>query len=336
MAESIERLVLGDSGIEVSRIGYGTYHLREKLGGSDAIDSLARAFDAGVTLFDTSDNYGTEDLIGLAVSEGALPRDEVVIATKTGLATSAQEHLAWQAEEKRVDTSPERIQHQVDKSLRMLGQDVDVIDLYQLHAYDPNADPEGIAQVMDELIAQGKIRSWGVSNYPWEKLDTLLGICSKGRTAMPVSTQPFFNLPEPIDINIAGPSAEGLTTLAHSPLLKGMLTDTAVDRFADAVSDDHPEEIREGINALKELQEYAHEREMTLAQLAMGWVVTLKNTVLLTACTSEEYLADAIAASKVEIYHNDPELSAIRGRLHAVNFGRVAIQIMKRDKIYYR
>src|SRR5690606_27111240 len=118
------------AGIDVPafRIGYGTYHLLDKMNASEAIDSFGEAYQSGINLYDTSDNYGTELAIGRAVSAGVLPRDRVIIATKTGLGTTLREQTSWNEAGRRYNTDPDRIRRQVDNSLRVLGDDVGVID----------------------------------------------------------------------------------------------------------------------------------------------------------------------------------------------------------------
>lgn len=335
----MRQVPLGNSGLTASAIGYGTYHLREKLGGSDAIDSLAKAFDAGVTFFDTSDNYGTEELIGLAVAEGALPREEIVIATKTGLATSAEEHLGWTREGKTSDTSPARIRKQVDKSLRMLGREVDVIDVYQLHVHDPVTSPDEVCATMDALIAEGKIRTWGVSNHEASELSALLAASDTQKTARPVTSQPFLNVINGVGNDAVSAVSEELTVLAHSPVLKGILVDEIVDQLDVAARADTRAEMQsfiQGISALVELQQYAKSRDLSLAQFAIAWAANMPSTVVLSACTNDQYLQDALRGAACTLDVMDPELLAIQQKFTELNFANIAANIMRSTKIYYR
>jgi aryl-alcohol dehydrogenase-like predicted oxidoreductase len=339
MTERLRQVSIGGSELKVSKIGYGTYHLREKLGASEAIDSLGRAFEAGVNLFDTSDNYGTEDLIGLAVSEGVLPRDEIVIATKTGLATSAREHLEWVDTGKRCDTSPSRIRKQVEASLRLLGRQVDVIDLYQLHTHDANQAPHEIVNVMDELIEEGKIRAWGVSNHSMDDVRGLLEACDDEAVARPVTSQPFLNIVNGTGEEVLGPAEERMTILGHSPLLKGLLTDETLDEYSRlAERDDSPQihDFKMGLRCLKQIQRYARQRGLTLAQFSVAWAANINDAVVLSACTSQEYLEDAIRGANTSVDIDDPELAEVVGELQVTDFASQAADIMRSAKIYYR
>lgn len=340
------RIPLGDSGLEVSRVGFGTYHLPQKLDGIGCLRALGRASARGVTLFDTSDNYGSEVLIGAAIARRYLPRDEVVIATKTGLATSLEHRRELDAAERRYDTSPERVRRQVDASLTMLG--VNEIDLYQLHAYDPKVSASEQAGVMDELVGKGKIRAWGVSNYPADALINLVTACDDNGLTRPVSSQPFFNLlADDADGQVSLSRGFDLTTLAHSPLVKGMLTDTALYELDKSISaEDGSEDLDEDNKAaldlysqftteLENLRQYGKERNLSLAQLAIAWAASHPNTVVLSACTNDAYLDDAIIGVNHQIDPNSEELAPIRDRLVAMNATQLAIHLMRGNKHYY-
>lgn len=327
----------------VSSVGFGTYHLRDKIGASEAIDAMGAAYEAGITLYDTSDNYGTEELIGLAVREGVLPRDEVVIATKTGLATYAQEHLAWQAEDKHVDITPVRIREQVEKSLRLLGEDVGVIDLYQLHSYDPSIPPHLPVRAMNRLMEEGKIRAYGVSNYPAQAIADVLHVCDEEGFEYPATSQPFANLVNGWD-EAAGllTSAEGITTLAHSPLHKGLLSESMLSRLDDLITQAEPRggdfsDLKLGLGYLAELRSRAWDTNHSLTQLALAWVAMHPNTVVLSSPTDDERLHDVKEA--VAWKPDDKILELIDEAQTAfakTGFVDQTLRLMKNMKIYYR
>ena len=346
MAEALRTVELGNSGIKASVIGYGTYHLGDKLDEFSALLSMGHAFDRGVTLFDTSDNYGTEGLIGIAVREGYLPRDEVVIATKTGLGTSYAHQVALRRAKRKGDTSPNRIRQQVDKSLAVLGKDVGVIDLYQLHTYDDTVPPAEQAAVMQELIDAGKIRSWGVSNYPIPALTRLIDACDAEGVVHPVTTQPFLNVVSGAGEVGFNAATKGMTVLAHSPLLKGMLTGSAVDKMtahvraeAADISDEERagyDAFKKGLEALTELRNYAQMRGLTLAQFAISWAANRPNTVVLTACTNEQYLDDAITGAAHTLDTTDPKVLGIQRTFRELPFAAQSLALMRDMKYYYR
>jgi aryl-alcohol dehydrogenase-like predicted oxidoreductase len=340
-----EQVPLGDSGMSASAVGFGTYHLREKLGASEAIDAMGSAFEAGITLYDTSDNYGTEELIGLAVREGVLPRDQVVIATKTGLATSAQEHLAWSTEGKSIDTSPERVKKQVEKSLRLLGEDVGIIDLYQLHGR--GSWGYTTARAMDELIKEGKIRAYGISNYSAADMADLLCACEEEGLAKPTTSQPFANAIYGFDDEAAAVMARegGMTILAHSPLHKGMLSEemiaTAYDWVKEAEAAGHAKEeiasLKEGLALLESLSERAIEAGHNLARLAVAWVATHPDTVVLSSPTNSSRLNDVYEGAAWQL--DDETLEAVRdaqGKFKELNFANMTLNLMRILKIYYK
>jgi aryl-alcohol dehydrogenase-like predicted oxidoreductase len=336
---------LGNTDMSVSSVGFGTYHLREKLGPSDAIDAMGAAHEAGITLFDTSDNYGTEELVGLAVREGVLPRDEIVIATKTGLATSAEEHMAWTTADKRIDTSPERVTEQVEKSLRLLGEDVGVIDLYQLHGR--GAGGYSTARVMNRLIDEGKIRAYGVSNYLADDMADILCACEEEGLAKPEATQPFVNAIYGFDDGVSAAMArkEGMTILAHSPLHKGMLSEEMIRAVNDAVEewkaggDDSKElaALEEGLPILTGLSERALEAGHNLARLGIAWVAQHPGTVVLSSPTTSSRLDDAKEGVNWKLDEETLDaISEAQRKFKDLNFDNITLNLMRMLKIYHR
>jgi aryl-alcohol dehydrogenase-like predicted oxidoreductase len=345
--EGLRAVSLGENGPDVSVIGYGTYHLLDKLDAYTAIESMGRAYEAGITLFDTSDNYGTELAIGKAVAEGVLPRENIFITTKTGLATSATEALEWDRN-KSTNTSPRRIHKQVEKSLWLLGDAVGHIDLYQLHAYDPEANPFEIAYTMQDLIYEGKVGAYGVSNYPAEAITKLLEVCDYYGYPKPVSSQSFYNVLTSFDNQEAIDTAHssGLTVLAHSPLHKGALTSLAIDIVESGIieAEQHEERDKEvvqtlqaGVKDLKQLQEYAQSKGQSLATLSLAWLAMQGNTVVLSACTEPEYLENAVEAANWQIDDEGLNLiSEVRSKENTRDFAGLMFKVMQRTKLYYR
>lgn len=328
------------------RIGFGTYHLMDKMNASTAIDTLGTAFEQGVNLFDTSDNYGTELVIGRAVSAGVIRREDVIIATKTGLGTTLREQQAWDAEGRKYNTDPERVRKQVDNSLLVLGDDVGVIDLYQLHVHDPNVPHEAHAELMSELIDEQKIHAWGISNYSAGALADLLAACDERGLVRPVTSQPFDNMVNIHAADVALAKAEGLTVLTHSPLLKSVLTNKRLQELQAVLDGIHlggdPKEqeiidsLRPTAMALEQLAEMAQDRGYTLAQLAIAWTLREPGTATLTTPTNKQYLEESIGASQ---WHVDPELlaavNAMRSDERSVStFSNVSHGLVRRMRGY--
>lgn len=278
MSLETEPVQIGDISVAAARLGYGTYHLLDKINASQALDSFAEAFEVGINLFDSSDNYGTKSIIGRAVSAGILPRDEVIIATKTGLATTLPE----QRQMKELsgaghDTTTQRVRAQIDNSLRVLGDDVGCIDLYQLHVPDERVSHEEHAELMSELIESGKIVEYGLSNYSKEQLEQFLAACDDRGLRRPAAIQPYFNMLAAKSIPEVGLAQdEGIVVLAHSPLLKGALAglrrEKALELFNSIVSSDSEGEIDQFVidnflavhGAIDDIEQTAESQERTL------------------------------------------------------------------------
>ncbi|MBK1620830.1 general stress protein [Lamprobacter modestohalophilus] len=182
----MEYTTLGDSGIEVSRIGLGTWAIGGWMWGAtdheQSVETIRHAVDLGITFIDTAAVYGmgrSEEIVGDALQRHGL-RDKVVLATKCGLNWSDDHQQVWR------EATRERIMREVDDSLRRLQ--TDRIDLYQVHWPDPKTPIEETARAMDELLQAGKIRAIGVSNYNAAQMDAF-------RAVAPLhANQPPYNL----------------------------------------------------------------------------------------------------------------------------------------------
>lgn len=311
---------LGNSDLEVSTVGFGTYKLGIKPSASEALDLLGHAFDAGVNLFDTSDNYpGAEMLLARAIADGTLPRDDIVISDKTGFAGPEYEHYEFVARGVRQDLSPERIRRKVDDSLRVLG--VDEIDLYQVHVYDPAVEPIAIVRVMNDLIGLGKIRHWGVSNY--NNAQDLVDIYEAAKDADlqgPITLQNGYNVFNARN-SWAVPVARdlGMTVLAFSPLQRGAVSERlfeAVPHFRElaGMSIDEPDltdEVREDIEharqqlpvieGLRPMQAYGDELGANMQRLAIAWLMHQPATIPLLGTYKQEHFDDLIQAVDLQI-----------------------------------
>ena len=155
----MQHITLGRSGLDVSRIAFGTWQLGGDWGPTDraeAIAAIRQAADAGVTFFDTAQAYGfgaSEQILGDALA--VLPREEVVIATKGGLRQTAKGLVR--------DSSAKWIREGVEASLEALG--TDYVDLFQLHWPDPDVPFEETADALAKLVADGQVLHVGVSNF---------------------------------------------------------------------------------------------------------------------------------------------------------------------------
>ncbi len=271
----MEHVTLGDTNIEASRIGLGTWAIGGWLwGGTDEADSIRTihaAIDKGVTLIDTAPVYGSgvsEELVGKAVRETG-GRDRLVIATKLG--------LEWFDDGRVVrNSSRERILMEAEDSLRRLG--TDTIDVYQVHWPDPRVPFEETAAAMAELYEQGKIRAVGVSNYSPEQMDAF-------RQAAPLhTTQPPYNLFERRVEEDVLPYCikHGVTSLTYGSLCRGLLSGRmkADTQFG---GDDlrgrmdpkfKPPRYAQYLEAVRQLDDFAREHfGRRVIHLAVRWVL---------------------------------------------------------------
>jgi len=346
MAE-LGEVQLVNSDLVVSQIGYGTYHLGEKLDFISAVDSLRAAFEAGITLFDTSDNYqGSEAIIGHAILKGALPRDYITIATKTGLATSWYEAADWREHKIKADCSPNRVRAQLEKSLETMG--VDEVGLYQYHVRDERVPHAEAAGVMNDLIDEGKIRAWGVSNYSNAEIDELIETCEAEGLQPPSTTQPAHSVLNGVLQQDPG----RISVVAHSSLAKGLLVGSAVDRIQhvfshiggaelDAMEEQEREEILRAKRAselLAQLRDYAESYGLSLQQFAIGWILS-RGAVALTSPTTPHYLSDlkVAVASTSNLAGEDPDdLEEIRRSMFDSRGLGTLLKIVMADKPYYQ
>jgi aryl-alcohol dehydrogenase-like predicted oxidoreductase len=219
---------LGRSGLHVSRIAFGTWELGGDWGSFDedaATATIRRAVDLGVNFFDTAQGYGfgaSERLLGKALRpELVRERDQIVIATKGGLRLTDSGLVR--------DASPEWLRQGVDASLAALG--VDYIDLYQVHWPDPAVPMSETAGALAELIAAGKIRHVGVSNYDTTQMDEFSATLSV-ETVQP----PFHLFRREIEAEVLPYCrVHDIGVLVYGPLAHGLLTGTleAETKFAD-------------------------------------------------------------------------------------------------------
>ncbi|HEX4152241.1 MAG TPA: aldo/keto reductase [Steroidobacteraceae bacterium] len=278
----MESINIGNSGIESSRIGLGTWAIGGWMwGGTDeaqAIATIRTAIDREITLIDTAPAYGfgkSEEIVGKALETANL-RSRVIIATKAG--------LDWNDGNPQRDSRPARLRQELEDSLRRLR--TDYIDLYQIHWPDPLVPIEEVAAELARMRDEGKIRAIGVSNFSPRQMEVF-------RAVAPLhAVQPPYNLFErDIDADVLPYAARsGLTVLAYGALCRGLLSgsitrDTTFGgddlrrtdpKFADAALRDRY------LRAVAELDALAAERfDRTVLSLAVRWVLDRGPTIAL-------------------------------------------------------
>ncbi|MEV4617340.1 aldo/keto reductase [Asanoa sp. NPDC049573] len=263
---------LGRSGLDVSRVAYGTWQLGGDWGDFDesaVIEAIRSAHDLGINLFDTAQGYGfgsAEELLGRALrSTLRTDRDSVVLASKGGINPNS---------ERTRDARAGFLRAGVEASLRALG--VDHIDLYQVHWPDPATPAEETATALQRMVDEGKIRHVGVSNYGVAELTAFEAV-------RPVETlqSPLHLFQREVQDEIL-PYARGLDIgfLAYSPLGSGMLSGALnpstrfpeSDWRADATAF-IGDSFARNLAIVDDLAAFAARRSMTVAQLAVAWVL---------------------------------------------------------------
>jgi aryl-alcohol dehydrogenase-like predicted oxidoreductase len=307
---------IGSVGEKIPVIGLGTYHLLDRVVEDQVPGILQQAQAVGINFLDTSDNYGYEQVLRAAIMDAEKPED-FFIASKTGLALTYEEYVALQGQGRIADLSPERVRTNFENSCAMLG--AKVIDLLQVHAYDIATSAEVVVHTMNSLLERNSIRYYGVSNYSREQFEELLGVCDRLGLARPATIQPQYSLlgAHMIDQGIELAKEEGITVLAHSPLMKGVLTDGFLDTFdgilkknRDAgVPDERVQDFQRANDEIKRLHEYAKRRGYSLSEYALAWLINQPRVVALTACITPEYVDSAVRATEWELDDEGIELA---------------------------
>jgi aryl-alcohol dehydrogenase-like predicted oxidoreductase len=270
----MEFTTIAGSSLRSSRIGLGTWAIGgSSWGGTDeaeAIRAINAAVERGINLIDTAPVYGfgrAEEIVGKALALSR-QRDQVILATKAGLEWNEREQIFR-------NSSPQRIQTEIDASLRRLR--TEVIDLYQVHWPDPKTPIEQIAQTLTELQHGGKIRAIGVSNYTTDQIDAF-------RRLAPLHTvQPPYNLFERDIEDDALPYCRrhNLTTVAYGALCRGLLsgrmkseTEFSADDIRRMDPKFKPPHYPRYLRAVERLDQLARERYgKRVIHLAVRWLL---------------------------------------------------------------
>jgi aryl-alcohol dehydrogenase-like predicted oxidoreductase len=301
---------LGRSGLDVSRIAFGTWQLGGDWGAFDedaAIAAIRRARELGVNFFDTAQAYGfgvSERLLGRALrDELTRNRDELVIATKGALRRTDSGVVR--------DASPEWLRKGVDASLTALG--LDHIDLYQVHWPDAGVPAAETAGALADLVAEGKIGHVGVSNYTPAQM-------SEFAETLPVETlQPAYHLfrREIEASTLPYTRAHDIGVLVYGPLAHGLLTGTLTEDTAFAAADwrGHSpvfagDTYRQNLAVVRALAKLAADHGITVSQLAIAWTLANPDVhVAIVGARSTHHIEDSLAAADLTL--TDADLAEI-------------------------
>lgn len=297
----MQKRILGN-GLEVSALGMGcmglSYGYGPAIDKQEAIKLIREAYEQGITFFDTAEAYGieNEELVGEALNPF---REEVVIATKFGFKDGNVNNG--------LDSRPERIRAVAEESLRRLK--TDVIDLFYQHRVDPNVPMEDVAGTVKELIQEGKVKHFGLSEAGVESI-------RKAHAVQPVTA-----LQSEYSIWWREPELEILPTLEElgigfvpfSPLGKGFLTgaineNTKFDStdFRNIVPRFTEENRKANQRLIDLLSEIAYQKQATPAQIALGWLLAQKPWIVpIPGTTKSHRLTENIGGASINLSSND-------------------------------
>lgn len=301
---------LGQSGLEVSAIGLGCMGLSHGYGPATdrikAVELIRAAFDRGVTFFDTAEVYGpylNEDVVGEAL--GPI-RDQVVIATKFGFT------FGDDGKQQILNSRPDHIRWSVDGMLKRLK--TDVIDLLYQHRVDPDVPIEDVAGTVKALIAEGKVKYFGLSEAGEQTIRRAHAV--QPVTALQSEYSMWWREPEEKIL----PTLEelGIGFVPFSPLGKGFLTG-AIDRTATFGKDDFrsivprftPEALEANQALVDALGEIARGKGATSAQIALAWLLAQKPWIVpIPGTTKLHRLDENLGSAAVELSASDLQLIA--------------------------
>ena len=307
----MQKRKLGDSDLELTTVGLGAW----AIGGpwhfgwgpqddGEAIGAILTALEKGINWIDTAPIYGcghSEELVGKALKQ---TKAEPFIATKCG--------LLWNEKRRAVNClKAKSIRQECHDSLKRLG--AEVIDLYQMHRGEPDEDIEEAWEEMAKLAGEGNVRYIGVSNFTVDQIERV-------RKIAPIaSLQPAYNmLHREVEDELLGYCAQNdIGVIVYSPMDRGLLTGKfSQERLAGLPLDDHrrrkPDfqepEFTATLEFVEQLRPIAERSGMTLAQLAISWVLRRSEvTAAIVGARRPDQIAETYKASGLELGDEDAE-----------------------------
>jgi len=301
----MQKRTLGNSGLEVSAIGLGCMGISQSYGAPmetpDAVRLIRSAFERGITFFDTAEVYGpfkNEEVVGEALRP---IRDQVVIATKFGI------DIAGTAGHEGMDSRPQHIRDVVEASLKRLR--TDRIDLLYQHRVDPVVPIEEVAGTVKELIGQGKVKHFGLSEAGVETIRRAHSV--QPLTALQSEYSLWWREPEEAIL----PTLEelGIGFVPFSPLGRGFLTGKMDETTKFDASDFRtnlprftPEARKTNQTLVELVASIARRMKVTPAQLALAWILARKPWIVpIPGTTKLSRLEENLGAAAVELAPED-------------------------------
>lgn len=310
----METRKLGKEGLEVSALGLGcmglTFGYGPATSESDAISLIRKAYDDGITFFDTAEAYsqgGNEILLGKAVQSF---RQNIVIATKFGFKDGDST--------KGLDSRPERIRQVVENSLRFLN--TDYIDLLYQHRVDPSVPVEEVAGTVKDLITEGKVKYWGMSEAGPDSIRR--AHAEQPLSALQSEYSLFYREPELAIIPLL--EELGVGFVPFSPLGKGFLTGAIDEKTKFDPSDFRNilpkfSDTNRKTNGLlvEKIKTIAQSKNASPAQIALAWLLAKKPWIApIPGTTKMHRLEENIGSTALQL--NDTDLSVIEEALKTI------------------
>ncbi|CAM3516103.1 NADP-dependent oxidoreductase [Pseudomonas floridensis] len=267
--------VLGQSGLKVSTLTLGSMMFGEQTGNEDSLRIIDKAWDQGVNFIDTADVYNggrSEELVGQAI---AARRSDWVVATKLGFSAPS-------AVPNRAGLSRKHVFHAIENSLRRLN--TDYVDIYYLHREDHDTPLEVTVSAIGELLRQGKIRYWGVSNFRGWRIAEIVNVAQRLGVDKPVVSQPLYNIVnrQAETEQITAAAFYGLGVVPFSPLARGVLSGKyAPDVTPDSGSRAGRQDKRlletewrvESLRIAQRIQAHVQDKGVGMVEFAIAWVL---------------------------------------------------------------
>jgi len=303
----MQKRKLGNGNLEVSAIGLGcmgmSFNLGPAMDKKDGISLIRAAVERGVTFFDTAEVYGpftNEELVGEALAPF---RGKVAIATKFGWEANPADGGKWNS----LNSRPEHIRKVAEASLKRLK--VDAIDLFYQHRVDLNVPIEEVAGTVKQLIQQGKVKYFGLSEAGAQTIRRAHAV--QPVTALQSEYSLWWRQPEEVVL----PTLEelGIGFVPFAPLGKGFLTgkineDTKFDNtdFRNTIPRFNPENRKANQALVDLLSKFAEKRKVTPAQLALAWLLAKKPWIVpIPGTTKLHRLEENLGATNVELTPKD-------------------------------